>query len=777
MYQSVYDKYGVDLSQFQWAHSHYADGVDLDDTNTTPLWTDIEELDLEGVKLIATLLELGTAIDDIQAAFNGGENSDLETFKEALRSLGTTATATAAALQQATLLSEEFQKSFFATASQEDIGAYMKKYFGSGNVDWTNRVRVSAETMRQYWPDYNAGDYATKYGYGTTASVRSEEGAKEYKILVTPILPDGSVLSQAGIQAYVNEISQKASEMGLTLLEADAVENGGKGLLYYVSEMNGNLDAATAAAEAFDAALGNALDAYDSKSIATLAGGIADDIEAAKQALTGYKEVLDTMAGMESGEGMLNYFQSLSGDTQSGFVSEYKELAVALNELNAARDKYSSIAQRNTDTDAEAATKAAELAKAEEKVAEATAKVNSTLQSAKKINAMKYFKDTAKTLNELKTGTKSAAEASKTLLDVEEKVVDAQTEYQAASEKFAKETEVTAGEIKTLAEVLGWTPEALLGNWDMVDSLMSDMLAEYQGLRTEMQKEIYLNITGTSEADFSNVLNGLAVVQNSADAAVQALLATGQFEIDTEELTQTMEYPVLNGGMFDGVHYETLQAGSTVQVIKLKGAPGLKNTGGGSSGGGGGGGGGKKNKGPTEVEIMLDRMQQMQDLQNHSRSLYSAQASYYTQTGELQGVIRYYQKEIDLIGRQNQTLEENVAELDTWIQKKKAEVDSLKNGTEEYETAAKELKDLQQRHQEYSLALINNRTELDKLTEAIKQQNDAIRSMEIDLRETILKAIKDREALNERMLQGQITLENEILGLIQKRYEKERDLI
>ena len=45
------------------------------------------------------------------------------------------------------------------------------------------------------------------------------------------------------------------------------------------------------------------------------------------------------------------------------------------------------------------------------------------------------------------------------------------------------------------------------------------------------------------------------------------------------------------------------------------------------------------------------------------------------------------------------------------------------------------------------------------------------------LRNTILEAIKDREALNERMLEGTITTENTILGLIQKRYEKERDMI
>ena len=180
------------------------------------------------------------------------------------------------------------------------------------------------------------------------------------------------------------------------------------------------------------------------------------------------------------------------------------------------------------------------------------------MDNARKVQSAKYFKDTAKALSDLRMGTKSATQVAKAFRDEEEKVTEAQLEYLEASQKMAEGTEVTADEVKKLADVLGWaTPESLLKSWDMVQPMMDELTASMENMRNEMQKEIYLNITGTSDADFSNVLNGLAVVQNSADAAVQALLATGQFEIDTEELKQTMEYPVLNGGMFDGVHYET----------------------------------------------------------------------------------------------------------------------------------------------------------------------------------------------------------------------------
>jgi hypothetical protein len=49
--------------------------------------------------------------------------------------------------------------------------------------------------------------------------------------------------------------------------------------------------------------------------------------------------------------------------------------------------------------------------------------------------------------------------------------------------------------------------------------------------------------------------------------------------------------------------------------------------------------------------------------------------------------------------------------------------------------------------------------------------------MQIELRNTIEKAIRDREALYESMLQGEIKMEDEILRLLKKRYEVERDLI
>lgn len=85
------------------------------------------------------------------------------------------------------------------------------------------------------------------------------------------------------------------------------------------------------------------------------------------------------------------------------------------------------------------------------------------------------------------------------------------------------------------------------------------------------------------------------------------------------------------------------------------------------------------------------------------------------------------------------------------------------------------MESLQQAHRDYSKELLKNAADAEKLAKAIQDQYDAIRDMEIDLRETIRDAIADREALNERMRKGTISVENEIIDILTKRYELERD--
>lgn len=69
----------------------------------------------------------------------------------------------------------------------------------------------------------------------------------------------------------------------------------------------------------------------------------------------------------------------------------------------------------------------------------------------------------------------------------------------------------------------------------------------------------------------------------------------------------------------------------------------------------------------TEVERMLDVMEQVQKIYNNTQNMFQAEQNYYKQTGELQGVILYLQKEGELLVGQNKVIEENVKEIETWI--------------------------------------------------------------------------------------------------------------
>lgn len=190
---------------------------------------------------------------------------------------------------------------------------------------------------------------------------------------------------------------------------------------------------------------------------------------------------------------------------------------------------------------------------------------------------------------------------------------------------------------------------------------------------------------------------------------------------------------------------------------------------------GGGGSGKDMDKTISAIEKLIELMRQTVALQDHSRELMQLAQDYHEVRGEVQGVIAYMQKEQQVIAESTATMQGYVAQLEAEMAVKKQQIAGMSTDAKEYEQLAKELDELQSLHQDYSKQLIRNRTDSERLTKAIKEQQDAIRQMEIDLRNLIHDAILDREARTRRMLQGTIDLENEIIDIITERYEKERD--
>lgn len=202
------------------------------------------------------------------------------------------------------------------------------------------------------------------------------------------------------------------------------------------------------------------------------------------------------------------------------------------------------------------------------------------------------------------------------------------------------------------------------------------------------------------------------------------------------------------------------------------------------SAGGSGGSGSSGSSGKSEAEKMLDEISRMLDImeqltaiRSFEREMNQLHQTYYKNRGELTNYIAAMKDELQIVTRNNEAEEENVRALEQKMAAKKAEIASLSSGTEEYDKANEALDKLQTAHQKYSKSLLQNKIDMDALTEAIKEQERVVRQMQIDLRSLIEKAIRDREALYESMLKAEIEMENEILDILKKRYEQERDMI
>lgn len=430
-----------------------------------------------------------------------------------------------------------------------------------------------------------------------------------------------------------------------------------------------------------------------------------------------------------------------------------------------------------------------------------TKDLNAALSKAESLNNVKHFTDSAKAIKQLSEGTISATDAydiyTKDLNKVTkayEDILDVQNKmaYNAKEVNKNNKQAIDAGDVSNLASLLDMTTEEILADFPAAVDMFNELTGsagELTDILNMLNDAAFVQITGTSDADFSAIEAGLIYVQNLADEAVAKLLDTGQWEVDTIQLNQKAALWNWDNNEKTKGHWSYPETIVGAQVLKPTGKNPFRgsstvtkkadtNQSSGRSGGSGGGGGSSnKTTGQTEVEKTLDIMDQVHAIQEYQQSWYQTQQKYYQQTGQLQGVIAYMQKEKEAIEAQNPVLEKNVQEIERLMEQKKAEIALLSTDDEAYEDVADDLDKLQKAHQNYTKQLVDNSTAIESLNEQMDEQRKKIRQMEIDLRNTILSAIEDRERKREDMLNAEIEMENTILDLIKKRYEKERDHI
>lgn len=178
-----------------------------------------------------------------------------------------------------------------------------------GNVDYNKRPIISAEDMQQVYPEFEAGDMATTYDQGFY--VQDDKGVK-HAVIVTPILPDGTILSQEELDKYVDEVLQ-----GNDILAAD------KEKIVIHAEIENSSDFWSWSDEE---------------------GQNVFDWEAFNdQLITSKESHLDAYLNLEDVAAQYG----LTTEQVEKYIDKLKELAAAERELDALNEQQSLIAQRN----------------------------------------------------------------------------------------------------------------------------------------------------------------------------------------------------------------------------------------------------------------------------------------------------------------------------------------------------------------------------------------------------------------------------------------------
>ena len=338
------------------------------------------------------------------------------------------------------------------------------------------------------------------------------------------------------------------------------------------------------------------------------------------------------------------------------------------------------------------------------------------------------------------------------------------------------------GHMGDAATAMGALTAAQAGNEDALEHLANMTGFTAEQLKTNMAPAEYAVAEASNQAAWSAtyLANSLYAAGAVSIDPSGKLAAIGSIEAAAEAAGMTVAQFAATLAALNGASFQlNMNPDGTGGVVAAKVAP-VKWTGTKSSGssrgssGGGGGGSASVSKG---VESLLDGIEKSKTLRDYRRELAQTAQTYHETRGEIQGVILYLEKEKEIVKENIGALEGYIASIEKEIENKQAAIVSAKEGSSAYKQAMLDLEALQEDHQEYSKELIENKTDVEKLTQAVKDQYDAIRQMEIDLRDTILEAIEDREEREERMLDGRIAMEEEIMDLLRERYEKERDEI
>lgn len=296
-----------------------------------------------------------------------------------------------------------------------------------------------------------------------------------------------------------------------------------------------------------------------------------------------------------------------------------------------------------------------------------------------------------------------------------------------------------------------------------------------------LQEAAFVNIVGTSQADFSAVLNGIKIVSDNSIAMAEWLASLGLFTVETVQTTSYQE-------IIDGITGATVpvQANGTYRILKPMSTNPFKakttggssgSSGGGGSGGSRGGGGGGSISVSDKTSKMVEGMEKANEAFENRKSIMELRKEYHEIRGEIQGVIGYTKEEAKILEEQNKVLEQNVSALEAEIKTKEAALAKNKSSSKTYKQAAVDLDELNEAHKEYTEALLENKNRLEEIQKEIEEFNEDARQATITVQDLIRETLEAQDEFKRDVLDGTVDLEDEILDILTARYEKEQELL
>lgn len=544
--------------------------------------------------------------------------------------------------------------------SKQAVEDYMLTAFAGGNVDLTTRpvlkidgIDLDRDSILKSW-DVAEGDIATVLTKTISTSDYDDlRFEKDVVVNLTPILPTGEVLTPFELEDYFFSLVDQ-SQNARDFIEADKVENGGLGILLYAEDVNGEIDDALAKAETWAVKLHEIHELYY--------GGL-------------FKEgTIDT-------SGITNYISSLSEGMREALFEFSPELEKALalmdsddlyeQEEGARLFEEAILAMASAwDRYAESYLAAQELEIDDEK----GLALMQNLSRAYDTDGIDGYRDAfARMTKEEQEWIETNSKAHKQIVKAWKKGEDGIEDNEKAMKKFNREMKkleldnlADAGKIwKEVADIADEsvdTEQELYDAYNDVKSKLSDI--------TDAQSDLNLvmNSSNKSSDEYKEALENLKSLcgitsDSEEDLAYAQQFLANQMDIATMSSGELLNYLMtMTGITFNSATWQSelaaLAASGDAAAICMQnlvsyinsidgtrinyanglfsvsglGSAALKRSGGTRRSSGGGGSGSSGNE-MSEIEKMLDLMEQIQDIRKHQMDMIATTRDYYESQG------------------------------------------------------------------------------------------------------------------------------------------------